>query len=295
MPDYNAYTLSQNTPEMDASQHPFRYAGGHIHLGWSSPYLKKASAEYQMVKNEENHPGIIKMLDLLVSIPTLPLDNAPGSKHRRDKYGKAGCFRPTPYGVEYRTQSCWWLQSPITASLVFGLGRLAWSILAQGKGAEFLKYVDVSEEEVRGTIDEGDVRNAKKIWKKMRPYVACSGEGYRNPIHVRSAMASTYSARERFRANWSHRLESVDIPGLVTGLGVFEYMLKHGVLSVIGSNNPAECWSIPSEEPEENTNPVLKLVGPVYNGFVSGGYDMLYNNKDFQSFQISLWKECVAA
>jgi len=288
MPDYNAYTLSVNTPEMNAAEHPFRYAGGHIHLGWSSPYLNKHSAEYKMVKDMEMHPKIIKMLDLIVSIPTLPLDNAPGSKMRRDKYGKAGCFRPTPYGVEYRTQSCWWLQSPATAALVLGLGRLAWNIMAADRTDLFLAKLGTDEQEIRGTIDEGDVGNAKKLWRKMRPFIAWIGSPHWNPLHVGSAYNKGLIDMSSFGVN----PVSGTLPKTEAGLAFFEYILMNGLDSVIDPKNVAKSWGL-SKKPGVEAN--LMLDKPQYRGFNAGAHLLTVGKKrDFGKFQKSFWKECVA-
>jgi len=290
MPDYNAYTLSVNTPPMDAAEHPYRYAGGHIHLGWSSPYLPKGCAEYKMVKDVEMHPRIIKMLDLLVSIPTLPLDNAPGSKMRRDKYGKAGCFRPTPYGVEYRTQSCWWLQSPMTTSLVLGLGRLAWNIMAADRTDFFLSKVGVDEEEIRGTINEGDVKNAAKVWSKMRPYVSTIGASFWNPLYVNAGFTPSVKDVSTFKADPFRN----DPPAqFVSGLAFFEYIRANGMDSVLEPGNVAKAWGLSKKA---GTDKDLMTSEPAYRGFNTGAYMLTAGKRnDFSKFQKSFWKECVAA
>lgn len=46
------------------------------------------------------------MMDLFLSVPLVIME--PDSK-RKELYGKAGAFRPKPYGLEYRTPSNWYL------------------------------------------------------------------------------------------------------------------------------------------------------------------------------------------
>lgn len=97
-PDYNAYTGEANpTPNAEM---PFRTASGHIHIGWT--------------KNVDPHdPGhfnacrrLTRMLDRRLGVMSLIWDK---DKKRRELYGKAGAFRPKPYGMEYRTLSNAWL------------------------------------------------------------------------------------------------------------------------------------------------------------------------------------------
>lgn len=171
MPDYNAYTLTVNTPEMNAERHPYRYAGGHIHLGLI--YNKNETLRYKrqktILQDEREHLDWVKSLDFFVNLLTLPLDNSPAARRRRSKYGKAGCFRPTPYGVEYRSLSCWWLKSPIYTSLVFGLARLATAyVYRKGAYKRLLKALDITEEDVQNAINESDVVFAKEVWKSVR-------------------------------------------------------------------------------------------------------------------------------
>ena len=72
-----------------------RSAGGHIHIAIDG-------------LNRANLATVISRLDLLISVPLVLLDP---DKLRRQSYGKAGCYRPKPYGIEYRTPSNVWCGS----------------------------------------------------------------------------------------------------------------------------------------------------------------------------------------
>jgi hypothetical protein len=280
-PDFNAYTLSTNTPEMDASSHPFRYAGGHLHFGVPClDIMKEKDGLFKVAATEQGHLRIVKLLDLLVTIPTLLLDNGPGSIRRRSKYGKAGCFRPTPYGVEYRTPSCWWLKSPMTVSIVYGLGRLAWTIARLNLDKEFFDLIKTDEETISGCINESDVEIVKKIWKNMRPYIALMGKSISNPLHIGSAKSThSFYLHDRYRG-FAGPPKILGKP--VFSLAAFEYMLKHGIDSVI-SGNISDEWAIFEKE--------SMFCG---NGFLTGSFDKLVNNKDFERFQTSFLKELYA-
>jgi len=280
-PDFNAYTRAVNTTEMDASRHPFRYAGGHMHLGLSSDYMKEECVEYKLVNNIEEHLKIVKFLDLMVSIPTLVLDNGTGSKRRRDKYGKAGCFRPTPYGVEYRTPSCWWIKSPMTTSLIFGFAKLAWTLLVNELDTEFRNAIEPDEEVIRGIINESDVKSSVEMWKKMRPYMAISGVANTNPMNLRSVKVRgglEYPPPEQCFIEELPHFKGVPI----YPLAIFEYAVENGLESIISKSVDKE-WYLGKKYKD------VSFYGS--DGFVSLGYKRFNRNSDFLKFQESMLKE----
>lgn len=316
MPDFNAYTRSTNTCEMDASRHPFRYAGGHLHFGISpraelDPESKEYQGENNIVNDPAMHLRVIKMMDLLISVVTLPLDNAPGSKRRRTKYGKAGCFRPTPYGVEYRTPSCWWVKSPVTASLVYALGRMAWSLTAAGLDEEFYKVLKTSEEDVRGIIDESNIEASNELWKKMRVYLGSMFTAGSNPLNLRTMIKGIssgksfntihinlmfcgetiptsiqkdldhyfYNALKRYSDNKYH---------IVHGLALVDY-LRQGADEELIDKNVRKEWGIPDKIAKSDIRWIS--MGLLREGLVMKLGKNLTTAKDFLKFQSSLMKE----
>jgi len=109
-PDYNAYTGTAN-PRPSAAT-PFRTASGHIHIGWTKDVNPLDPGHFEACCT------LSKMLDVRLGIPSLTWDT---DKKRRQLYGKAGCFRPKPYGMEYRTLSNAWLdpKRPYLRKMVF--------------------------------------------------------------------------------------------------------------------------------------------------------------------------------
>lgn len=87
-PDFNVYTGSVN-PKPEPTNTNLRSAGFHIHIGYDN-------------FNIDDSLNIVKRLDLYLGLTSVILD--PDTK-RRSLYGKAGCFRLTDYGVEYRVIS----------------------------------------------------------------------------------------------------------------------------------------------------------------------------------------------
>ena len=90
-PDYNAYSKKAN-PKPHPSHRGMRSAGGHIHVETDKHILK-----------------VVKAMDFFLAVPAVLMDNG---LERKQLYGKAGAFRPKPYGVEYRTLSNFWIFSP---------------------------------------------------------------------------------------------------------------------------------------------------------------------------------------
>lgn len=100
-PDFNAYSGEMNTPP-DFYETNARSAAGHVHVGIDEI-------------TEDDKPLLVKTLDLVMTIPALKHESA----KRRELYGKAGCFRPKPYGLEYRTPSNHWIFTPERREWVF--------------------------------------------------------------------------------------------------------------------------------------------------------------------------------
>lgn len=83
-PDMNVWTMKQNPRPV--AKKGFRTFGGHLHI-------------------EKGTPQTIKACDLTLGMWSVIADP---DKKRRSLYGKAGAFRPKPYGVEYRVLSNFW-------------------------------------------------------------------------------------------------------------------------------------------------------------------------------------------
>lgn len=97
-PDFSAYTGKAN-PRPNADT-PFRTASGHIHIGWTAEQDTKDPDHIEACNM------LSKQLDYFIGLPSLIWDE---DVTRRQLYGKAGCYRPKHYGMEYRTLSNAWL------------------------------------------------------------------------------------------------------------------------------------------------------------------------------------------
>lgn len=149
-PDYDAYTLWPN-PRPDGDR-LFRTASGHVHVGWGSDIPTDNDEHIQICAD------FVKMLDATVGILMTYIDREP---RRRELYGKAGAFRPKPYGVEYRTPSSVWLRNKVYRQAVWTKMNFAINRLRAGFNVNQL--VGLSPEEVQSIINTGNVADAKAI------------------------------------------------------------------------------------------------------------------------------------
>lgn len=148
-PDFNGWTMGENCKPQ--AERPMRTASGHIHIGWTngedidSLYGKAAAVARQM--------------DFYLGLGSLFYD---ADKERREMYGKAGCFRPKPYGCEYRTLSNAWLRSPKLMGWVYRQTVLGMEQLMAGNDLS-KKYGDIQQ-----IINDSNLREAKKIIVKEK-------------------------------------------------------------------------------------------------------------------------------
>jgi hypothetical protein len=97
-PDFNAYTGEVNPPP--PAPGAMRAAGGHIHVGWCE------DRDITDPDHLNSCRRLARQMDCLLGVASVIEDP---DVRRRDQYGKAGAFRPKPYGMEYRTLSNYWL------------------------------------------------------------------------------------------------------------------------------------------------------------------------------------------
>jgi hypothetical protein len=107
------YTMKQIlAPELRGTTQ--RTAGGHIHLG--DEKLKYAYKVFPVgVWNAA------KALDFFLGISSIYLDADSTTLERKKLFGKAGRYRKTNYGIEYRCLSNFWLASPKLVSIIYDL------------------------------------------------------------------------------------------------------------------------------------------------------------------------------
>lgn len=148
-PDFNAYTGTANVaPDANAT---FRTASGHIHLGWTE------GMDTSNPEHIEACQMMVKQLDGLLGYYSLIYDR---DVQRRSLYGKAGAYRPKPYGVEYRTPSNAWVDNVDLRKVVFDAAHSAFNYLMYG-----VSWSDSQTEVIINTDDW------KKAWLKAGRYI----------------------------------------------------------------------------------------------------------------------------
>lgn len=121
-PDLNVWSGTLNAPpELDATNYNLRSCGGHVHVSWTPPKME----EEFMAQGEE----LVRAFDLFLGAPSILYDS---DMLRRRLYGKAGCFRFKPYGIEYRTLSNFWIKSPEMMEWVYDRAQQAIDFLNSG-------------------------------------------------------------------------------------------------------------------------------------------------------------------
>lgn len=107
--DYEGWSGNNNpSPDSDSFM---RTVGGHVHVGGFTPKVSVHEDEhfYKAAR-------LATLIDETVGVYSLLWDK---DDDRRNLYGKAGAFRPKPYGMEYRPLSNKWIFNGGLVKFVF--------------------------------------------------------------------------------------------------------------------------------------------------------------------------------
>ena len=150
-PDYDAWTgLANEKPD---AERPMRTASGHVHIGWTQ------DEDISTPLHRGNAMVVARQMDFFLGLGSLFYDN---DQERRSMYGKGGCCRIKPYGVEYRTLSNAWLNAD---------ERMRWVFRQVQVGMERVFSGDLLQErhgDIREIINTGDKKAAAKIIKSEK-------------------------------------------------------------------------------------------------------------------------------
>jgi len=142
--DYNAWTGKVNKKPSPPVPN-MRSAGGHVHIETKLPIRK-----------------VIQACDLFLGVPSVLMDDG---ELRKQLYGKAGCFRPKPYGGEYRTLSNFWFLKPDKYS------QWVWNGVANAlqfvEQHGFLLMAPAYKTDIVRCINENDKHLAEKLVKEF--------------------------------------------------------------------------------------------------------------------------------
>lgn len=143
-PSLNAY--GEKPIRVDGATIPFRSSGGHMHFSYTG-----------------HVPTVVKELDRILGVISVPLFQYYEDVRRRSMYGKAGEYRLTKYGFEYRPLSSAWLIHPGVAHMMFEIARHLLGIRTKDQK---VACWDVTEDEARTIINNLDVELAVKVLKR---------------------------------------------------------------------------------------------------------------------------------
>jgi hypothetical protein len=151
-PDFCAYRDGPN-PRPD-NQLPMRTASGHVHVGWTD------FQDIHTAMADAKSKAAAKQLDIVLGLPSMFYDE---DTRRRSMYGKGGCYRRKPYGMEYRTLSNAWLLTDERKAWVFRNAKKAMEMLFAGE-ALFLKTKGY---DIEAIINNSDKSQAEKLIKRF--------------------------------------------------------------------------------------------------------------------------------
>lgn len=142
-PDFDAYNNGARHPLVSPAQfelggRALRFAGGHVHIGYKD-----------VLPGIPEH--VVAMLcDLTIG---LTLSGVDLQGPRRALYGKAGRYRPTPYGIEYRTISnSWVVRESVNDNMCYALGTFD-TLMRMGEDSLVRVYNEAPWNDVRAVIE----------------------------------------------------------------------------------------------------------------------------------------------
>lgn len=149
-PDFNAYTGEMNPPP-DANTNR-RGAAGHLHFGYGQDIPVDHPEHF------DNCCKLAKIFDRTVGMTSIIINP---DVTRREHYGKAGAFRPKPYGIEYRVPDNSWIGSKEKRAFIFETMRHALGYLGTGKEDAIIE--SFSDEHIQNIINPNNFSEEERV------------------------------------------------------------------------------------------------------------------------------------
>lgn len=143
-PDWNAWSLEEN-PKPDCNT-KLRTAAGHVHIGFANP-------------TDDLRIRIARLFDAMVTVPSLFVTEP---NPRRTMYGRAGAFRPKPYGVECRSIEAFWITKATYRKKVWEGAKLAFHA-AIGSNSGIILAVEELADPICEAINTHNLELAKHV------------------------------------------------------------------------------------------------------------------------------------
>jgi hypothetical protein len=153
-PDYCVWSRTVNEiNKMSPVLETMRTAAAHVHISYKY---------HGRDPDLEDQELLVKLLDIFLGAPSIAM--YANSKERREFYGKAGSFRPKPYGLEYRVLGNEWLKDP---SSVFNAVKLTIDFINYYGEQEAQATAALNSKNAIRVINNGDVLLASKFHYAM--------------------------------------------------------------------------------------------------------------------------------
>lgn len=139
--DFSAYS-GENVSVTNLSESNWRFAGGHIHVGYPSPAYFSSKT-------------IVKWMDIFLGLPSVVLDT---DERRKAVYGTPGRWRDKDFGLEYRVLSNWWTEREEYRKWVFRQTEKAYYA--------FKENVEIGEDferQVQDCIEQNNAEQARVL------------------------------------------------------------------------------------------------------------------------------------
>jgi len=152
-PDNDAILPDYICNVIDALQHPYRYFGGHFHIGCNNAIGKRLI--------QTHYVPFIKLLAIFVGNTVISKTSYPKLEQQRSKmYGQPGRYRLQPWGIEYRTPSNNWINSEYTLLRMAQAAKMAFTLLQNPKYGK--QVIEVHLEPAIDAIVRADQEKAKQ-------------------------------------------------------------------------------------------------------------------------------------
>lgn len=152
-PDMSAWGDSCQPAAINAAEHPWRYAGCHLHFGPDPSFFDDLGVE-----------RVVKALDRTVGLASQALSGKAGNR-RRGIYGRPGVFRNQPWGLEYRTPSNIILRSPRTLKRIFEIAGQVIRLVETGRYDDLCRAVPADV--LRMILERGTHQDAHVLFRRV--------------------------------------------------------------------------------------------------------------------------------
>ena len=161
-PDFCVWTKSVNPrPEFPRfpwssakTAHELRCAGFHIHVSYTVDDEPPTLEALEM---------FVKAQDVFLGVPLVSRETVSSRMHRRQFYGRAGAFRPKPYGHEYRVLgSAVLTANPVLNRWIFDANQRAVDFL-NNRGKDGFDALNQYGKTIRAAINESHTASIAQI------------------------------------------------------------------------------------------------------------------------------------